>query len=103
MQAKIFAIMVLTWLEVIYAIKFGVLGWIIKNNKNDKTVEKAKKNVAMSEWIFAMIMLIKFIIETNIIQIIWPPLWFVDMLLTNASVIFLVVKHYKEMKMKSER
>lgn len=96
MQAKIFAIMVLTWLEVIYAIKFGVLGLIIKYNKNAKAVEKAKKNVAMSEWIFAIFMLIKFVIETTIIHVIWPPLWFVDMLLTNIAVIQLVVRYGKK-------
>lgn len=95
MQTKIFAIGVLTFLEIVYPVRIGIQYYIIKKSMDSKKVVKARKNKEFYEWVFAIVMLVKFMIETDIIEVMWMPLWFVDMLITNFCVIQLVVKYFK--------
>lgn len=94
MQAKIFGVGVLTFLQVLYAVKIGIRHYIIKKSKDSKKVVKAKKDKVFYEWTFAIVMLVKFMIETNIIEVMWIPLWIADMLIANFCVAMIVVKYW---------
>lgn len=103
MQAKIFAMWVLTNLEVIcgLALIVSILVWNTSRGKTAETNTKKVKNVFI--WIFTIVILGKFMLETDMIENISPILWGVDMLLANAFTAYLVVKYIIRPQQKGRR
>ena len=103
MQAKIFAVWVLTNLEVICGLALIVSILFLSISKGKPAESKANKAKNAFVWIFTIVILGKFVLETNMLEEISPILWAVDMLLANAFTAYLVVKYILRPHQKDRR
>ncbi len=102
LELAVWFIGVLTVVEVLMGITFLVELYKINKYQKCKNHKKAgimKERLNFNTWGLAILMIIKVMLENHVqIPIVFPQLWWIDVLLMNMSIAYLVVKYIRKKK-----